>query len=372
MTDTKPRWLERQQELRASSLMFRDVLDKGHVALLETMGSDTTIAQSARASTHWKTKSEDAQLIDFLVRHMHTSPLEMGVLRLHVRAPIAVVRQWMRHRMASYSEISGRYDVIENSFYTPDEWRGQSESNRQASEGIIEDEPLNFLQLATHLWKEKAFTTKHIGVEKTTWRSKVGLNGAPVLDVEYGSPGELAGHLRTLDTIEINKVIHALGQDPWDFIDQTGIGMYDTQNNDAFQEYELLLKQGVSREQARLVLPLATYTEFVWKVDVHNLMHFLRLRLAPDAQKEIRLYAEAVFEMLKLRFPACAKAFENHILNRIQFSQDELAVLRVAFEQAGINIEGLVEAAGSHLRKTRKRELAAKLHKLLTTPPVDE
>jgi len=230
--------------------VLRPVLDKGFVRLVDQMGDDRAIVQAARVSYGEGTKTvrEDKALIDYLMRHGHTSPFEMVVFKFHVKAPIFVVRQWFRHRTASANEVSGRYSVLKEEFYEPEAWRGQAKRNRQASEGSFEDEEAGLL-------------------------------------------------LRRVE-------------------------------EEAYRAYRTLLEKGVAREMARMVLPLNLYTEFYWKQDLHNLFHFLRLRLAPEAQWEIRRYAEAIAGIVKERVPLAWAAFEEHVLGGALLSRTELLALR--------------------------------------------
>ncbi|APD08670.1 MULTISPECIES: FAD-dependent thymidylate synthase [Thermus] len=225
------------------------VLDKGFVRLVDVMGDDRAIVQAARVSYGEGTRTvrEDAALIDYLMRHRHTSPFEMVEFKFHVKAPLFVVRQWFRHRTASVNEISGRYSVLKDEFYEPNAFRRQAKRNKQGSEGELADE-------------------------------------------------EALALLREAE-------------------------------REAYRVYEKLLEKGVAREMARLVLPLNLYTEFYWKQDLHNLFHFLKLRLSPDAQWEIREYAKAIAEIVKAHVPLAWASFEEHVLHGATLSRTELKAL---------------------------------------------
>ena len=261
-----------------------NVLDKGFVRLVDVMGNDQAIVQAARVSYGEGTKTvrEDSALIDYLMRHQHTSPFEMVEFKFHVKAPIFVARQWFRHRTASVNEISARYSVIKDEFYVPEKFRKQSKVNKQASEGFLE-EPDNS-------YSEDIY---RYSVEKS------------------------------------------------------------------FEHYNSLLKLGVSRELARAVLPVSTYTEFYWKQDLHNLLHFLKLRLSEDAQFEIREYAKAISEIVKEMVPITWKAFEEHVLFAKRFSKTEIEVLQqlVDVEKA----KELLKEKG--LSESRIREFLRKMKK---------
>ena len=230
------------------------VLDKGFVRLVDYLGSDERIVQAARVSYGKGTKSfrEDKGLISYLLRNRHTSPFEQVVFTFHVKLPIFVARQWIRHRTARLNEISGRYSVMKDEFYIPaaGDLAPQSQDNKQG-------------------------------------RSEEAL-----------SP-EKAGEVQAL---------LAAGQKA------------------AYENYTKLLSD-VAKEIARINLPLSLYTEWYWQIDLHNLLHFLKLRMDPHAQKEIRLYAEVLYETVKKVCPAAAEAFEEHQRGAVSFSAKEFAAL---------------------------------------------
>jgi thymidylate synthase (FAD) len=262
-----------------------DVLDHGFVRLVDYLGGDARIVQAARVSYGEGTKSlrEDRALIDYLLRHAHTSPFEQVVLTFHLKMPIFVARQWLRHRTARLNELSGRYSVMRDEFYLPasGEVRYQSTANRQ------------------------------------------GGSDAPV-------PDEL--RLRVADTL-------AEGQ------------------RRSYAEYEALLADGVARELARVNLPLALYTEMYWQIDLHNLFHFLRLRMDWHAQAEIRAYGDAIARCARAVAPLAYEAFEEHVLHGRRLSASELELLRGALDETKLR----AALADSGLRPTRRRELLEKL-----------
>lgn len=232
------------------------LLDKGFVRLIDVMGSDEAIVQAARVSYGKGTKSvsEDRGLIRYLMRHRHTSPFEMVEFKFHVKLPIFVARQWIRHRTANVNEYSGRYSEMKNEFYLPEleQVRKQSIQNKQ---GRSED---------------------------------------------------------TLDETAADSIVKK---------------MSNIQSM-LFEEYENLLDKELARELARINLPLSTYTEWYWKIDLHNLFHFLKLRLDEHAQYEIRVYAETIAEIVKPFAPLAYEAFEDFVLKSISFSGIELKVLK--------------------------------------------
>jgi thymidylate synthase (FAD) len=236
------------------------VLDHGLVRLVDVMGSDAAIVQAARVSYGEGTKTvrEDARLIDYLVRNQHTTPLEMVVFKFHVRAPLFVARQWLRHRMASVNEVSGRYSVLKDVFYQPEPGRiqGQDPVNRQGSGEAL--------------------------------------------------PPEVA---------------------------QEAIAALAMQNAEAYAAYDGLLEAGVARELARLVLPLSLYTEWYWRIDLHNLLRFISLRIDAHAQQEIQVYAQALLDLITPHVPAAVAAWEEHVRGGVRLSRTEALALREAKPQ---------------------------------------
>ncbi|MBR4104488.1 MAG: FAD-dependent thymidylate synthase, partial [Thermoguttaceae bacterium] len=227
------------------------VLNDGFVALVDAMGDDAAIAQAARVSYGAGTRSvsDDRQLIRYLARHRHTTPFEMAEIKILVRVPMDVWRQWIRHRSASVNEYSTRYSVaIDSANATaPDAWRRQATSNRQGSEGAFDAE---------------------IGAELTASEAAF--------------------------------------------------------QRSARELYERRVELGVAREQARKDLPLSTYTEAYWKIDLHNLFHFLSLRMEKHAQLEIREYATTIGEkIVRPLFPIAYDAFVDYNLGAQTLSRLE-------------------------------------------------
>jgi thymidylate synthase (FAD) len=261
------------------------VLDHGFVRLVDYLGGDDRIVQSARVSYGAGTKSvrEDKALIDYLVRNKHTSPLEQVVFTFHVKMPIFVARQWIRHRTARLNEISGRYSVMRDEFYVPrpDEVRVQSKRNKQG-----------------------------------------------------GSPEEVSPELQQ----EVIRILR------------------DEQER-AYGTYESLLGEDVARELARVNLPLSLYTEMYWQIDLHNLFHFLRLRMDWHAQYEIRVYGDAMARIARAVCPLAYEAFEEHILHARTLSRTELDLLRSALDET--RLEEALDT--SELRPSRRRELLEKI-----------
>ena len=244
------------------------VLDKGFVRLVDYLGDDSRIVQSARVSYGEGTKSyrEDKGLIDYLLRNDHTSPFEQVSFTFHIKMPIVVARQWIRHRTAKVNEISGRYSVMASEFYVPaaEDIALQSDDNKQGRQ----NEPVS---------------------------------------------AELAKEIQDIISDEQERV---------------------------YETYTKLLDMGLAREIARINLPLSLYTEWYWTMDLHNLFHFLRLRMDAHAQKEIRVYADAIFEIVKKITPMAAEAFEKHLLTGISLSGSELEAVRIMTGGAECPLKG--------------------------------
>jgi len=246
------------------------VLDHGYIMLVDCMGDDDAIIQAARVSYALgttKTK-DDRGLLRYLLRAQHTSPLEQARIKLEVKLPIFVERQWVRHRMASLNEMSARYSILPNEFYFPEpaSVQAQSTTNKQGREQALPD----------------AAVTAYLQDLRQTCA-------------------------------------------------------------DAYTAYGRALDSGVARELARCLLPVNVYTAKVWTMDLHNLLHFLSLRMDKHAQWEIRQYANAIAEILKVWVPNVWEAFEDYDFRRsaVLFSRMEVQGLREAIRRH------LVEQASS-------------------------
>jgi len=281
-----------------------EVLDDGFVELVDCMGDDAAIVQAARVSYGAGTKhvSQDRGLIRYLMRHRHTTPFEMCEIKLHVRVPMDCWRQWIRHRTANVNECSTRYSIAIDTAQTtaPDQWRLQSQDNRQGSEGSL-----------------SADEGEHFSRSET----------------------EILAATR--------------------------------------QVYQERLDAGIAREQARKDLPLSTYTEAYWKIDLHNLLHFLELRMAENAQQEIRDYAKAIgFQIVSQWVPLVWEAFLDYRFGAMSLSQSEIELL--ALLNAGRRAEAIEQMQAKKWLKREAdawkpnreaREFAAKLERLSLTPP---
>ncbi|WP_187430462.1 Flavin-dependent thymidylate synthase [Roseobacter fucihabitans] len=260
-----------QQTLRAVSsgmekhlYKAQPVLDHGFVRVIDYMGDDAAICQAARVSYGKGTKSvqNDEGLIRYLMRHWHSTPFEMCEIKLHVKLPVFVARQWIRHRTANVNEYSARYSILDREFYipAPEHINAQSVVNNQGRGGVLE-----------------------------------GAEAARVLEILKSDSN------RAYDNYEA-------------MISQDGPGG-ETQD-------------GLARELARMNLPANVYTQWYWKVDLHNLFHFLRLRADAHAQYEIRVYADAICAMVADWVPAAYRAFEDYRLGGASMSGKALNCVR--------------------------------------------
>jgi len=259
------------------------VLDHGFVRVIDYMGTDSAIVQAARVSYGRGTKkvNEDAGLINYLMRHRHTTPFEMCEIKFHIKLPIFIARQWIRHRTANVNEYSGRYSIMDKEFYipAPEQLAAQSKLNHQGRGDTIEGAEA---QRVLELLRDDATRA-------------------------YGHYEEMLNEDMTGNVLDVNK-------------------------------------SGLARELARMNLTLNYYTQWYWKVDLHNLLHFLSLRADGHAQYEIRVYAEAMLEVLKAWVPITYQAFMDYRMGGASLSAKGLAVIKqmiggkqVTQEQSGMS-----------------------------------
>lgn len=259
------------------------VLDHGFVRVIDYMGTDSAIVQAARVSYGKGTKkvNEDAGLINYLMRHRHTTPFEMCEIKFHIKLPIFIARQWIRHRTANVNEYSGRYSIMDKEFYipAPDQLAAQSKSNRQGRGELLE-----------------------------------GKEAARVLELLKDDAQRCYAHYEEMLNEDIDGNVLVEG------------------------------KTGLARELARMNLNLNFYTQWYWKVDLHNLLHFLSLRADAHAQYEIRVYAEAMLDILKAWLPITYQAFMDYRLGGASLSAKGLAVVKqmidgkkISQEQSGMS-----------------------------------
>ena len=244
------------------------VLDRGFVRVVDYMGDDAAIVQAARVSYGAGTRRarDDEALIRYLMRHRHTTPFEMCEIKLHVKLPVFVARQWIRHRTASVNEYSARYSLLDREFYIPE--------------------------------------ARHLAVQSTANRQ---------------------GRGATLEGAEAERVRRLLAEDA----ERAYAHYLEMLNEDEDGRRRDETKPGLARELARIGLPLNVYTQWYWKIDLHNLFHFLLLRADPHAQYEIRAYAETILErIVRPWVPMAHRAFADYALGGARLSAGALAVVK--------------------------------------------
>lgn len=244
------------------------ILDHGFVRVVDYMGDDSAIVQAARVSYGKGTKkvNQDRGLINYLMRHWHTTPFEMCEIKFHIKVPIFIARQWIRHRTANVNEYSARYSILDKEFYipSPDQLAPQSNQNHQGRSG-------------------EALT------------------------------GE-----------EAARVLEILKDDSERCYKNYEEMMNEDREGNILDES----KQGLARELARMNLTLNAYTQWYWKIDLHNLMHFLFLRADDHAQYEIRAYADAMIDILQKWVPFTYDAFMDHRINSTVLSGKATSVVK--------------------------------------------
>ena len=304
-----------------------EVLDHGFVRVVDYMGSDNAIVQAARVSYGKGTRrsSTDAALIRYLLRHRHTTPFEMCELKLHIKLPIFVARQWIRHRTANVNEYSARYSKMDREYYIPDPEHLQAlleERNRKRRE--------------REAWPD-LFEPRQPEAPATL-AAQSGTN-------KQGREGQLT-------QAEVHDSLSRL-----DWVSSRSYGVYrNLLNEDEDGEKIRENRSGIARELARSVLPVNYYTQFYWKCDLHNLLHFLSLRADSHAQYEIRAYADLILDEIVQRWvPVTYRAFQDYVHRAASFSAGALDVVRrmLAGEQ--------VTQDGSSLSPREWRELMALL-----------
>lgn len=260
-----------------------EVLDHGFLRVIDYMGDDGAIVQAARVSYGKGTKkvNEDKGLIAYLMRHRHSTPFEMCEIKFHVKLPIFVARQWIRHRTANVNEYSARYSILDREFYIPadDQLAAQSSTNRQGRGDVLQ--------------------------------------GA-----------------------EAARVLQLLRQDAEQVYDHYVDMLNEDENGEPVDEN----RQGLARELARMNLTLNYYTQWYWKTDLHNLLNFISLRADAHAQYEIRVYAEAMLDIIRRWVPFTAEAFSNYRMGAVELSAKAVNVISrrlrgeaIGFEQSGMS-----------------------------------
>ena len=254
------------------------VLDHGFVRVIDYMGNDSAIVQAARVSYGSGTKQlrQDQGLINYLVRHRHTTPLEMCEIKFHIKLPIFIARQWIRHRTANVNEYSARYSILGKEFYIPEEQNlsAQSQTNRQGRGNVL-----------------------------------TGDEAARVLELLKNDSEQTYTHYEEM----LNE-------------DQQGNVLDEN-------------RSGLARELARMNLTLNYYTEWYWKIDLHNLLHFLYLRADSHAQYEIRAYAKTMLDLVKEWVPITYQAFMDYRHDAVELSGKMVNSLKAKLKGEEISLE---------------------------------
>ena len=267
-------------------------LDHGFVRVIDYMGDDTAIVQSARVSYGKGTKkiSNDKGLIKYLMRHWHSTPFEMCEIKLHVKLPIFIARQWIRHRTANVNEYSARYSILDKEFYIPsvENLASQSQINKQ-------------------------------------------------------------GRAENLSPEEAEKVIELLKSDAEQTYRNYEVMLNENSDGEILDEGSM----GIARELARMNLTLNTYTQWYWKIDLNNLLHFLALRADAHAQYEIRVYADIILDIVKKWVPVTYEAFEDYRVGGTQLSAKEILILKkiIKGETVDPDAEGISKREWGELQK---------------------
>ena len=254
------------------------ILDHGFIRVVDYMGDDTSIVQSARVSYGKGTKkvSTDEGLIKYLMRHWHSTPFEMCEIKYHVKLPIFIARQWIRHRTANVNEYSARYSILDKEFYlpAPEHLATQSQSNRQGRGDVLEGE-----------------------------------KAKQVLELLKGDAEQTYNNYQTMLNERYDGSV----------IDENAVGL--------------------ARELARMNLTLNTYTQWYWKTDLLNLMNFLRLRADHHAQYEIRAYADVMLDTVKKWVPITYEAFMDYRVGGTEVSAKGKEVLKKIIKSDKVDID---------------------------------
>ena len=262
------------------SILYKpfNALDHGFVRVIDYMGDDSAIVQSARVSYGKGTKkiSNDKGLIKYLMRHRHSTPFEMCEIKFHIKLPIFIARQWIRHRTANVNEYSARYSILDKEFYIPS-------IENVASQSVVNNQ----------------------------------------------------GRGEVLSTEEASEVISILKKDA----EQTYANYESLLNENSEGEALDKSKPGVARELARMNLTLNTYTQWYWKIDLNNLLHFLALRADAHAQYEIRVYADIMLDIVKKWVPITYEAFEDYRIGGTELSGKEVNLLKKLIKGENVSFE---------------------------------
>lgn len=335
---------------------YRNVLDAGFIGLVDFMGDDQTVVDSARMSYGRGTKrvNEDRNLIRYLIRNRHWTPVEMVEIMWHVKAPIFVFRQWHRHRMASINEYSARYSVMSEDIYMPDakDLKPQSTTNKQGRDGVLNDNNIYAVQLQLqHAYHEATQAYKYLLGETDTPTNSLLRRKELIEEFCMREIMRMQNDPNHPDWIKETTTEAMIDAKMAEFVQAGGLAFTD----------EEFLDVGLARELARVVMPTGTYSEMYWKSDLRSTMNFLALRCDPHAQYEIRAYANAMLQMMEPLAPLCIAAFIDYQLQGRSISRMELEMVRKFYSLATVHtdclnglIEGTMKEDGASSREIRE------------------
>lgn len=334
----------------------------GFVQLVDVMGHERDVAEAARvtAQTESKLPTDDAHLLRYLMRHRHSTPYEMVEVKFRVKVAMDTWRQWIRHRTANVNEYSTRYSpaIDEAQTTLPGQWRLQSVSNRQGSAGELgENWPNTYIILPIDETGQPGMLVLESDKTESRRWGVFAFESVEAMDAgDFAKSSLMWEYEGYYSDITPGRYLSAREAD----------GL-----NAARDGYEERLKFGVAKEQARKDLPLSTMTMAIWKCDLHNLLHFLGLRMDSHAQLEIRTYANAIGEILKELYPVSWEAFEQYRLNAISMTELDINVVKTLASfvrpEEGYTLDDFMTACPPEWQGTRSRErdeCLAKLQKL--------
>jgi len=311
--------------------VYTDVLDHGHIGLVDFLGADQSIVNAARVSYQKGTTrtSNNRGLIRYMMKHLHMTPFEMCSFVFHVKAPIFVFRQWHRHRTAHINEMSGRYSVLEETTYFPSfqNLAPQSKTNNQGrvDETLTENDYFAVRAIFDHVYREAFIGYNHVlGPKEIKDES-----GAVIGTATSNPPDAIEARRLFVEQAAVNALRKARdlnSEKVWTEEDiQEVIEDFYIANDLAIVSKEF---PGIARELARMLLPVATYSEMYWKCDLRNIFNFIRLRADPHAQYEIRVYAEEMYKLIEPFVPLACEAFNDYIALAKTLSKYEVDIVK--------------------------------------------
>jgi len=359
------------QDLQANpeyptDLPYRRVLDKGFVALIDVMGNDASIVQAARVSygKGTKTMRGDKALISYLMRHWHTTPFEMVEFKFLMRLPLFIARQVIRHRTANVNEYSARYSEVPDRFWAPDlgAIADQDTVNRQGRTDILRelvaglpDRPGETVRCAFRSGESAVLVAADgTGISRSALLDETSRE-AFTSRWRPDAPGDMLPSRNYVWWVE--QLLELFPERKQRLVHIQSA--YREQNEKSYALYKDMMDRGVAREIARCVLPLSMYTEWYWKIDLHNLFHFLRLRMDPHAQLEVRELAEAMASFVRPHVPYAWEAFEADRRQGAFLSREEKEVLAPVEDGAARAVLTALYEKG--YRRRRLKETSRKL-----------